>query len=419
MASIANRLPPEPPWGLWLVLAGIAVAPLSTKTAGAAWVFFCVFGAWAALRRPRIDLHPGDDRAARTWLIACLIGLALEMLATAIWGDPWDELHAPIRLMLAAAATLGLVRRFRFGENFRDVFAHALSLACIAAAALAAWKGDDRESYPTNVIPWAVAVGIMVCLLLPRTLDATRPLRLRLGWMVAALVGLVAVVLTQTRGAYGVVLWAVLFYAVAILRRRSVTRHGVGLCIALALVLVAAGTLLPHVIQTSTQRITLAVHEFELAAEADKPGDGANSSVGARVYLWQMAVRGFVSSPLIGIGGEERKRRIKALGEKTHSPMILGLGHVHNQYLHAAMDHGLLGLVAVLTWIAGLALAVRRLGPQAAEARWQLAGILFMHATASLSNVNFAHTYYGVMLSLSISLVLLTARRGPAAAPAG
>lgn len=415
MASIANRRQPEPPWGLWLVLAAMAIAPLSTKTAGAAWVFFCVFGAWAALRRPRIDIAPGEDSAARGWLIACGIGLAFETLATAIWGDPWDELHAPIRLMLAAAASLGLVRRFRFGENFRDVLAHALSLGCIAAVALAVWKGDDRENYPTNVIPWAVAVGFMVCLLLPRTLDVTRPLRLRVGWMAAALVGMVAVVLSQTRGAYGVLLWTLLFYAIAILRRRSVTRHGLGLGIVLALVLVAAGTLLPHVIKTSAQRIEQAAHEFELAAEADKPGDGANSSVGARIYLWQMAVQGFKSSPLIGIGGEERKRRIKALGEKTHSPLILGLGHVHNQYLHAAMDHGLLGLAALLAWIGGLALAVRRLGPQANEARWQLSGILFMHVTASMSNVNFAHTYYGIMLSLSISLVLLNARRDPAA----
>lgn len=415
MASIANRLQPEPPWGLWLVLGGMAIAPLSTKTAGAAWILFCLVGAWAALRRPRIDIAPGEDSAARTWLIACLIGLAFETLATAIWGDPWDELHAPIRLMLAAAATLGLVRRFRFGENFRDILAHALSLGCIAAAGLAAWKGDDRDSYPTNVIPWAVAVGFMVCLLLPRTLDATRPLRMRFAWMVASLVGMVAVVLSQTRGAYGVVLWAVLFYGVAILRRRSVTRHGVGLGIALALVLVAAGVLLPHVIQTSAQRIEQAAHEFELAAEAHKPGDGANSSVGARIYLWQMAVRGFESSPLIGIGGEERKRRIKALGEKTQSPMILSLGHVHNQYLHAAMDHGLLGLAAVLAWIGGLALTVRRLGRQAAEARWQLAGVLFMHMSASLTNVNFAHTYYGIMLSMTISLVLLNARREPVA----
>lgn len=418
MASTANRLQPEPPWGLWLVLGGMAIAPLSTKTAGAAWILFCLIGAWAALRRPRIDIQQGDDHAARTWLIACGIGLAFETLATAIWGDPWDELHAPIRLMLAAAASLGLVRRFRFGENFRDILAHALSLACLAAAGLAAWKGDDRDNYPTNVIPWAVAVGFMVCLLLPRTLDTTRPLRLRFAWMVAALVGMVAVVLSQTRGAYGVVIWAVFFYGVAILRRRSVTRHGVGLGIALALVLVAAGVLLPHVIRTSTERIAQAAHEFELAAEADKPGDGANSSVGARIYLWQMAVQGFKSAPLIGIGGEERKRRIKALGEKTHSPLIQGLGHVHNQYLHAAMDHGLLGLAAVLAWIGGLALAIRRLGRQAAEARWQLAGVLFMHMSASLTNVNFAHTYYGIMLSMTISLVLLNARRAPAAAPA-
>ncbi len=415
MTFLASRMRPGPKEVFWLVLAGVAAAPLSTKLAGAAWVFLCLSGLWAALRRPRTS--QADDGAAKTWLAACLVGLALETLATAIWHDPWDELHAPIRLMLAAAATLALVRRFHFSDAWRDRFAHALALACVAALGLALWKGDNRNDYPTNVIPWAVATGFMVCLLLPRTVDATRPLALRFAWMLAAFAGFLAVVLTQTRGAYGIVLWVPLFYAGAVWRQRRVTRLGMGIVAAVAVAALMAAILLPHRVQTSLQRVRLAANEFTQAAEPHRPGEGANSSVGARVYLWEMATRSFAESPLIGVGEAERKRRIQALGERMNSPLIAELGHVHSQYLHSAMDHGVLGLAAVLAWMAGLALAGLRAGRRDGDARWQLAGILFMHATASLTNANFAHTYYGVMLSLCVSLVLLTAKGAkPAAA---
>jgi hypothetical protein len=39
----------------------------------------------------------------------------------------------------------------------------------------------------------------------------------------------------------------------------------------------------------------------------------------------------------------------------------------------------------------------------------QVQGVLFIHATASLTNVNLAHNYYAIMLSLSVALILLGA----------
>ena len=47
-------------------------------------------------------------------------------------------------------------------------------------------------------------------------------------------------------------------------------------------------------------------------------------------------------------------------------------------------------------------------------------GVLFMHATAGLSNVNMAHNFYAIMLSLSVAVILIGAGAragGPEPAP--
>jgi O-antigen ligase len=408
LAPAKGTQPAGLPLALWPVLAGFALAPLSSKSGGAAWLLLCLFGLWAALRKPVLADAP-DTGAARIWLAACLAGLTLEVLATAWWHGPWDELHAPARLFLAAAATLALRRRFEPAAPMRDGFAHALALGCLAAFGMALFQGDNRDSYPTNVIPWAVGTAFMVCLLLPRSVDAGQSPGRRVFWNTGVLAGLLAVVLSQSRGAYGVIAWVLMFHMWTLWRRRRVTRAGLAIACAAAALLVLAVALLPRVFDTSLQRLRLAVVEAEQASETTQPG-GANTSVGARIYLWRMAVRGFAESPLIGLGGAERKRRIRAEGERMNSPVISALGHVHNQYLNSAMDHGVLGLAAVLAWMAGLGVAAARAGRRDALAGWQLCGLLFMHATASLTNANFIHTYYGIMLALCASLVLLTAR---------
>ncbi len=137
-----------------------------------------------------------------------------------------------------------------------------------------------------------------------------------------------------------------------------------------------------------------------------------NSSMGARLYNWSLGWKSFKESPWIGIGGRERLKRIKSAGSEmpaTQSERFLevrSVGHVHNQYLHAAMDGGLIGLASTLAVLAGLGAAAWRLRRTDDLASRQMQGVLFMHATAGLTNVNMAHNYYAVMLSLSVAVIL-------------
>jgi O-antigen ligase len=147
--------------------------------------------------------------------------------------------------------------------------------------------------------------------------------------------------------------------------------------------------------------------------------------MGARMYSWSLAWRSFRDSPWIGLGGKERLRRLKEAGAELPDPqrgqltLVRKLGHVHNQYLHSAMDGGLIGLASTLAVLAGLGFAAFRLRRADPVASRQMQGVLFIHASAGLTNVNMAHNYYAVMLSVSVAVILAGAgaRSGPEPGP--
>lgn len=146
-----------------------------------------------------------------------------------------------------------------------------------------------------------------------------------------------------------------------------------------------------------------------------------NTSMGARLYLWGLAWQGIQESPWIGVGTVERLHRIKHAGDgappeqQEKLQAVRALNHVHNQYLHSALDGGLIGLTAFLILLIGLAVAMVRLTPVAPTSAWQLGGVLFMHATSSLSNVNLLHNYYVIGLSLAAVIPLLFAQQNSTA----
>lgn len=412
---LAAPLPPPAPSAitrglLGLLLAGTALSPLNTKVAGAAWLLLLLLALWLAAgpSRPR---PAGMHAAATAWLLSCLAAMALWTGLSWVWDEPCCSLTADLgsglRLLLAATATWVVTRhRAAFAGRWLP---GALAAACVLALVLA--LGQSRDRLPSHPIPWAVAVSFLVCLLWPHALDRQAPRRARVVWALCAAAGVGAVLASQSRGAYGIVPWVLLLAGLA-LRRRLGRLKPLHLLVTLALLASALVTAVS--LPSDPLRMRRAWHEVDLAIErADY-----NSSLGARVFLFQMAWQGIQASPWIGLGATERLQRIRHAGEqlppeqRAELAHVRQLGHAHNQYLHNAMDGGLLGLAGLLALLTGMAVAayrLRRLSPVAGQ---QMAGLLAMHAAAGLSNVNFAHNYYVVMLSLCIALVFLGTERG-------
>jgi O-antigen ligase len=83
------------------------------------------------------------------------------------------------------------------------------------------------------------------------------------------------------------------------------------------------------------------------------------------------------------------------------------LGHVHNEYLHSLLDHGIFGLLSFSIYLLGFIILISKLKyNQNYIQASAIFGILFMHMSTALSNVNFAHNYYPTILSLVVCIIL-------------
>jgi O-antigen ligase len=283
----------------------------------------------------------------------------------------------------------------------------AAALACVIGL-VTVIATPDRGLMPSNAIPWAVSVAFLLCVLLPPVLGGDISAAQRKWYFLAIAAGLAAIFISQSRGAFGILLWAT--WLAAAKWKKSHANFNLRKAAAVSLVgfsLLSSSALLP----SDPLRLRAGWNEVVMA----KHDGNYDSSMGARVYLWTLAWQSIQESPWIGIGGSERLKRIKIAGaelpvaERERFKAVRSVGHVHNQYLHSAMDGGLVGLASILAVLAGLGAAAYFLQRTDPVASRQVQGVLFIHATASLTNVNLAHNYYAIMLSLSVALILLGA----------
>ena len=361
---------------------------------------------------------PGLMSAAMAWLTGCLIAASLWATQSILWHEPCcrvsGDLDAILRLLLAAASVYVIVRAralLPFKETLTQLL-YAIALACVVAFGLAAVRGRDL---PSNPIPWAVATSFWVCLLLPHALDALGPRAHRWVCGTGAALGLGAVVLSQSRGAFGVFLWALWLALWTHRRHRTTTTHPRHRVAATAVLLSGLLVVTALNLPGDPLRLNTAVQEVKTALQVKD----YNTSLGARVANFRIGWTGFVESPWIGLGATERIHRIRSAGNELPADQraafahVRQLGHVHNQYLNNAIDGGLVGLSGLLALQVGLWLAAARLGRVNRTAGLQLWGVGWMHALAGLSNVNLAHNYYVLMLALSVGLVFVMAWAAP------
>ncbi len=265
-----------------------------------------------------------------------------------------------------------------------------------------------RNVLPANAIVWALAIAFFLAALAPMVLSQEAPLARRRWWALAVLAGSAAILLSQARSALLIFPW--LAWLLVDRWRRE---HGVwpvtrmaGLAAA-ACVVLAAAWFVPH----DPLRMRVASHDI---SKVENAAD-YNTSMGTRLYLWSLACKGIEESPWLGIGKEARLSLIHHAGdelpaaEQPRLSYVRTMGHVHNDYLNAALDGGVAGLASLLVWLGGLLLVARRVGKVDPLAAQQLRGVVFVVATAGLTNVNFAHNYYAVMLAVVVAVILLGA----------
>lgn len=407
-------------FSLYLFSGLIAFAPMHSKVLGSAWAMFCVYGLYLSFKRHRNHQHTDlvASNATSFWLKICVVALALAAIPALIWDEEFNILNAQLRMLLAAAAAYGVAHQHSLSHRTCRNISDAIALACVIALIWIAglfMHDAQRVSLASNAIAWAVVISFYVCLLLPLALSAQQSVARRRVWLFCAGCGIAAILLSQSRGAFLIIPWSCLL-VVWFWHKKNSAADSLWRAIRKLLIIISIALAASWVIPGDILRMQQAVHDIQQVRTAEN----YNTSIGARLYLWQMAIDGIRQSPWIGIGSAERLRRIRQAGAGGSDDQIAKLeevhrlGHVHSEYLHAALDGGLPGLASFLTILLGMAILIRRLARSAPVAAWQLGGVLCMHMSASLTNVNLLHNFYATALTLAVLLPLLVAQRSMA-----
>lgn len=388
---------------LLTAVGGWVMSPLSSTWSGLAWLALGLAALLGLCQASAPTPQATARQAAGWWWWTTTAACGLATLALLAHNDPWSSLQDNVRLWLGAAAALCLVYKLPRHDRVPEGLMGACAAACALSAAVA--LSHTRQQLPGNAIPWAVSVAFLLCVLAPAVLDRDTAWSRRRWWAVGLVLGLVAVLVSQTRGALVIMVWLAWLLLRHLWQHRPVGAPRSLAALAVALVLVGSSAWW----DTDPLRLREAGQDIALALTHDQP----DTSVGSRLEMWANAVTGIAQAPWFGHGIRAREATMRELGAQ-HAPQIWAeLTHFHNEYLNAWFDHGVVGLAAVLVTLLGLMAAAQALRHHQPVASQQLWGLAVVHGVAGMTNVNTAHNLYTLALSLATSAVLLRAAHTP------
>lgn len=226
---------------------------------------------------------------------------------------------------------------------------------------------------------------------------------------IAFVAGVVASILSGSRGGWlALLLCVVPLYSYGRQAFKKRTAFILGGCVAL---LVTA-----YVIPETgvRERITDVSKEFSLYRSGNP-----DSSVGARLEMWQGAWIMFVEHPLTGVGRANYNEALKALIARGDiDPAMQQYQHAHSEMLHAMATQGFPGLLALLClYGAPLLFFNRQLQHQGLHRPYALAGLLLClsYIDFGLTQVMFSHhvpsAFYALTVCILVGLCLQEQRR--------
>ena len=398
-----------------LFILSLAFSSLSSNAMGLAWLLLVLTGMWAGVHTLRSGQRLKAPAWVRIWLGVSLAVLLFKTVPMIYWSDPWAERHGELRLFLGAVGIYAVVASNLFlHSRLLPKLAYALSLSSLMGLLWVSIYG--RFAAPTHPIPWAGGMAMVSSWLLALGLKSDFAPGARRIWLIGGLFAMLAVLSSRSRGVFGIVIWWAVVCGYHLWRNRThhtdnptlqAIRPQYKRSLVGAIVLIATFWALSYtpVFQRPTEAVYEAIEQFEISKAS--PAAGSNSSVGSRIFMWQKSLSAIQASPWIGYGHDGRKQLLREWADEAHSTEIHQLGHVHNEYLNQLIDHGFWGLASQLSLLLGLMWVCWALyKAQEITAALALSGVTFVHLTASIFNVNFAHNYYTASLSTLIGLCL-------------
>ncbi|MES2831516.1 MAG: O-antigen ligase family protein [Pseudomonadota bacterium] len=152
------------------------------------------------------------------------------------------------------------------------------------------------------------------------------------------------------------------------------------------------------------ERLTDVSKEFNLYRSGNP-----NSSVGARLEMWQGAWVMFAEHPITGVGRANYNDALKTMIARGDiDPAVEQYRHAHSEMLHALATQGLPGLLALLClYAAPLLFFNRQLASQGPHRPYALAGLLLClsYVDFGLTQVMFSHHVPSAFYALTVCVL--------------
>lgn len=279
-----------------------------------------------------------DDK--NRWLILpCLIYAVGE---TAIglmhhWGWRMVDPYAPFVLLIFGVWG---IRKYRPNTMY---FWYGLGFGAIGAGVISGYQAalGHRSFGFMLAIQFGNASLLMGVLCLVRLLMVRGNRWMDVLMSVGFLAGMAGSIWSQTRGGWvAVILVFVWMVRVATLTLPLIKRLGVAVVLLCVLAIPAIQT--NGIVQN---RVKMAVHELDDYIESKKQG----SAVGARLGMWEFAIRDIHTAPLLGHGVEGWiLSRDEGVASGALEPVMKSFTHLHNDFLDVLYKNGFIGLALLL-----------------------------------------------------------------------
>lgn len=330
------------------------------------------------------------------WMI--YLGICLLTAITAYYpAKGFGQLNSDFLKYVCLSTLLLAVKKEHLSRLAAVYTAAALAAALVGigevVAAIATTGEYIRANGFMNAVRYGEVMGLAFLLILSRlVLNAASGFRHELLlYKLAVLPVFIAVILSQTRGAYvGLATGIVVMLYFASPSRKKVMRYAAALLVMAGLVLITNPAVRDR---------------FSSAPAKTESSEAVYSSVNIRLQLWKLGLKMIVAHPVLGVGPDNVKKVFSDFQpeqiayEKTW-------GSLHNLYIHQAAERGITGLGAlVFLFFAMFLFALNRFkSARSPYTLWALCALPAYYAM-NMTEITFqhVHTAFAIFMALAMA----------------
>lgn len=322
----------------FVFLAGMAFAAIHLDAAPAqyqlsylVWLLPLII-----LLEPRVQLA----RPEKLFLLSGVLMFLSTVLSFWMSGDLADP--QSIRTHWLYLLPVGLVATFSRTGVSRQWLYSLLIIAAIMSFIVVIKDnlyGGARGSHHGSPIPFGTVSLSTALLCLIFAMDRSVSKWLRLLLLASALIGLVAVIWSATRGAWlFFVIWSVMAMIIWVKFEPSFKRQA---AIVVSFFIIMIALLLSPFSGMVKQRVSGTYDQIEKYIS----GENVKTSSGQRIELWKVAINTFRENPLLGAGRSGFLEEKQGMNDSGEVEVVRSLQHAHNDVLWILATRGLLGLM--------------------------------------------------------------------------